>query len=229
MGLRKKTIYTILGTDNGQEMPLISFTDQVVASRFLARLNDHLMKKPEAGSTKRWYMRNPLGSSGKVYEYYTMTAGKLLAGSDPKKKYAPTKPTQEKMLEIEQRYGMPFEEWFVKRVEEGYSQEWFGMETGIPRHGIARMLKDLGLKTHGWGCAWKSTGRVCVSRELRERSINNEAIKFRVYRKMKAGLNFERALKQSLGKGVDNGGGENAAKNDIAEKRPQCRDKAVTA
>lgn len=221
MSLRKRTIYMILGTDNGQEIPLISFTDQDIAGRFLSRLNDHLKRKPEVGSTKCWYLRNPLGSGSKVYEYYTMIPCKLVSGSDAKKKYVPTKETLKLMQDIELQYNMPFETWFRKRVEEGYSQEWLNMETGINRHGIVRLLKEYGLKTNGWGCAWWSSGRVCVSRELRNRGITNEAIKFRVYRKMKAGLDFERALKLSLGKGVDNGGGENATKNDTTQKKPQ--------
>lgn len=213
MGLRRKTVYLITGVKDASEHPVLSFTDKTMAERFLARLRAHLAAKPEGEPSRYWLRRNPLGKNETYYESYRLQPIPELVGSDAKKEYAPSPPTVAKMREIEKATGRTFREWFTWHVENGYSQEWLHEETGIPGHGIRRLLKQWGLKTNGYGCAHKTTGRVCVSRRLVELGVTNGAVKFRVYRKMKLGLNFDRALKAVMRESDIYGSGKDAAKN----------------
>ena len=142
------------------------------------------------------------------------------------RQYKPTAATLSKMRKIEEASGMTFKNWLLERVSEGYSQEWLIQETELSWYGLRRMLKDLGISTNGFGCAWRSTGKVCVLSRLRELGITDSAMKHRIYRKLKKGLHFDKALKLSQESRRSHGGNRHNAKNGETSKQTQCQNLA---
>lgn len=228
MSLRRATVFTIMGNEGGPAYPVMNFTDKEVAEKFLKRLNDHLAKRNYYKSEFAWWKRNPLGVKPPC-ESYNLYEFPLITGSESKSPYVPSPPTLMKMKAVEARYNQPFNEWFVERVTNGHSLEWLYEETEMSWYGIKRLLKQHGLKLNGYGCAYKVKGGVCVTKELKKLGITEKVIKFRIYRNMKKGLSFDRALTGALNGKESRRGTGYVATNDHPSQRTHRRNKMRTS